>query len=218
MNQNAEQHLARAADYVARGEEFYRKAAEEIVAAQQADPTLGYREIGEWFGHSKSWVNRVVRWSTSVPSTGQLPSSEEQGAVAKRHAKSVARKEPEALIEDAATRESLGRAFDEHYTKKAQESARHQHKREVEEHGGEDEYADHQHRQHIAEVVSVARGATSGWRFVAGQAKVVDDPGVRAELLSLADEAEGFVSMLRAVLRGDEITDSEMTELLGEKS
>lgn len=106
MNRSAEQHLTKAKDYVARGEEFYRKAAEEIVAAQTADPTLGTREIGEWFGRSHTWVQDIVRWHTTGKSTrggsegAPTPYAEQQGAVAKRHARSVLRDaSPEEIAE-----------------------------------------------------------------------------------------------------------------------
>lgn len=99
MTKGAEKHLVQARAYVERGEEFYRKAAEEIVAAQKADTTLSNREIGEWFGRSERWVRDVVRWSTSSEST-PTPYAEQQGAVAQRHAKSVlAKGDPEAVRE-----------------------------------------------------------------------------------------------------------------------
>ena len=65
MNQIAEQHLAKARDYVSRGEEFYRKAAEEIVAAQEADPTLSNRDIGQRLGKSREYVRRLVTAHTN---------------------------------------------------------------------------------------------------------------------------------------------------------
>lgn len=65
MNQAAERHLDKAATYLAKGEEWYRKAAAEIVAAQAADSTLSLTEIGKRFDRSKDWVSRIVRWSTT---------------------------------------------------------------------------------------------------------------------------------------------------------
>jgi hypothetical protein len=225
VNTQATKHLAKAKDYVARGEEFYRKAAEEIVAAQEADPTLGQREIAESLGRSKTWVQEVVSWSTTGRSTrggredAPTPYAEQSGAVAKRHAKAVARHEPETLIEDPEARQSLGRALDEHYTKRATEAAGRRREREVERKGGEDEHAEHERRQHVAEVVNVIRGAASGLRFAAGQAKGLaldeDDSGAADELTALLDEIDGFSSMLRAFLRGHEITDEDLAELIG---
>jgi hypothetical protein len=72
MNKSAEKHLAAARDYVSRGdefgrkrEEFYRKAAEEIIAAQKADPTLSNREAGEFVGYSADWVRDIVNRRTN---------------------------------------------------------------------------------------------------------------------------------------------------------
>jgi hypothetical protein len=65
MNQAARKHLDRAKDLIERGESYYRKAAEEIIAAQKADPTLSNREIGEWFGRGKDWVRNLVLWHTN---------------------------------------------------------------------------------------------------------------------------------------------------------
>jgi hypothetical protein len=38
-------HLARAKAYIGRGEDYYRRAAEEIIAARAADPTLRPRQL-----------------------------------------------------------------------------------------------------------------------------------------------------------------------------
>lgn len=58
-------HLARAKDYIAKGEDYYRKAAGEIVAAMRDDPALSQREIGAQVGKSRDWVGRLVRWHTN---------------------------------------------------------------------------------------------------------------------------------------------------------
>lgn len=225
MNSTAEQHLAKAKDYVARGEEFYRKAAEEIVAALQADATLSQREVGEWFGRTQQWVSDIVRWSTSHKGTrsglenASTPYAEEPGAASKRHAKLIAKKEPEALIEDPETRASLTRALDEHYTKQADTLRENKREREVERKGGEDEHAEYERRQRVGEVVSVARGAASALKFVAGQVKPLgiaeDDSGVSGELAEIVDEISGFVSLLRSYLGGGEITDEQIAALIG---
>src|SRR5262245_19019254 len=104
MNAGAEQHLARAQDYLARGEAYYRRAAEEIVAAQKADPTLGQREIAERFGRSRSWVGDLVRWHTSGHARG-TPFAEVTRASSDRSAtKRVLRDAPveqvEAIVAD----------------------------------------------------------------------------------------------------------------------
>lgn len=68
MNTAAQRHLDKAAGYVAKGEGWYRKAAEEIIAAQQSDPALSNREIGKFFGKGDRWVRVLVRWSTTASS------------------------------------------------------------------------------------------------------------------------------------------------------
>lgn len=66
-------HLARARDYLARGEEFYARAADEIIAAREADPTLGYREIGKRLARSEYWARELVKWRTSAMDTSPTP-------------------------------------------------------------------------------------------------------------------------------------------------
>jgi hypothetical protein len=58
-------HLALAKEYIARGDEFYAKAADEIIAARQKDPQLSYREVAERVGKGETWCKDIVRWSTS---------------------------------------------------------------------------------------------------------------------------------------------------------
>jgi|SRR5215471_10647544 len=68
MNTKAEGHLAKAEGYFAKGDAWYAKAADEIIAAKEADSTLSNREIGERFGRSENWARRVVTWrTTSTP-------------------------------------------------------------------------------------------------------------------------------------------------------
>jgi hypothetical protein len=64
-NATAEHHLAKAGEYLGKGDEFYARAAAEIIAAQKADSTLSQRQIGERFGKSQKWVARLVTWGTS---------------------------------------------------------------------------------------------------------------------------------------------------------
>jgi hypothetical protein len=66
-------HLAKAKDYIGKGEGFYRKAADEIIAAQREDPSLGYRQIGEVLGRSDRWCNDLVKWRTSAKGSSPTP-------------------------------------------------------------------------------------------------------------------------------------------------
>jgi len=72
MNNNATRHLSQAATFVAKGDQFYRKAAEQIIAAQKADPMLSNRQIGKYIGevvrgkaYDPSWVGKIVAWRTT---------------------------------------------------------------------------------------------------------------------------------------------------------
>jgi len=65
MNRAAEKHLTKAETHLARGNEFYAKAADEIIAAKAADTSLSNKEIGQWFGYSGDWARSLVAWRTS---------------------------------------------------------------------------------------------------------------------------------------------------------
>ena len=71
-------HLDKAKDYIGRGEEFFRKAADEIRAAMDEDFQLSYRTIGDHLGRNESWVRRLVTWSTNAPRTA-TPFAEDAG-------------------------------------------------------------------------------------------------------------------------------------------
>jgi hypothetical protein len=60
MTTNA--HLAKAREYIGKGEQFYRQAAEEIMAARGEG--WPWPAIGEALGREKSWAERLVAWST----------------------------------------------------------------------------------------------------------------------------------------------------------
>lgn len=114
MNKSAETHLATAKEYVAKGETFYRKAAEEIVAAQKADPTLTLREVDRKIGWYAGKAGHIVRWITSGAYTEQaLPRSEPEGAVAQRHARSVLREAPPERIAEMLSDPKISRKVSE---------------------------------------------------------------------------------------------------------
>lgn len=114
MNVQAEKHLAKAADYFVRGEQFYRKAVKEIQAAQEADPTLSYREIGDFIGrrirgeaYSSRWVGDVVRWGTSeestrppTPWTGERPTAELNRMATKKVLREAPMEQVERIISE----------------------------------------------------------------------------------------------------------------------
>jgi hypothetical protein len=70
-------HLAKAKDYIGKGEAYYRKAAGEIKAALNEGATQ--REVATYLGRDQSWVGRLVKWSTSDADPKQTPFAEPRG-------------------------------------------------------------------------------------------------------------------------------------------
>jgi hypothetical protein len=66
MTNEAQKHLDKAVKLLAKGDGFYAQAADEIIAAQQADTTLSNKEIGGRFGKSEAWVRQLVTWRTTA--------------------------------------------------------------------------------------------------------------------------------------------------------
>lgn len=65
-------HLALAKEYIAKGDDYYSRAAAEIVAAKEEYPELTWVEIGRRLGRDESWVRRLVesfRKSAAAPET-----------------------------------------------------------------------------------------------------------------------------------------------------
>lgn len=98
MAQSESSHLAKAKEYIARGEEFYRKAADEMVAARKEDPTLGYRTIGEWVGRDAEWCRRLVQWRTSAEDIGTTPWAGQYGERLERMRKQAV-EQPVEIVE-----------------------------------------------------------------------------------------------------------------------
>lgn len=91
-------HIAKAKNYIAKGEDYYRKAAEEIVAAKDADPSLTNAKIADELGRSKAWVGYLIRWVNNGdpdhPSPFQGSAEVRERSVARK----LARETPEVLV------------------------------------------------------------------------------------------------------------------------
>lgn len=88
-------HLALAKEYIAKGEDFYRRAADEIIAARDEDPTLGWGRIARLVGKSETWCRDIVRWRTNPQGPDSPYGGDEQNeARYERHVKTVL-KDPE---------------------------------------------------------------------------------------------------------------------------
>lgn len=224
-------HLAKAKEYIGRGEDYYRRAAEEIVAAMKEDPTLGYRQIAKTLGKGTTWVGDIVRWHTNgrahdgfqpTPFAGK----EEWETRKVREAQNLLRDaNPEQLAELLGTQEvrvNLSKALDTHYAEESKTIAKREHEEEVARVGGEEELEAAKRRRRIADVVSVLRGVITGLRFAAAEAKALgldqDSCGAEEELRSSLEEILGFVSLLREFFGGREITDEDIAALIGDQS
>jgi hypothetical protein len=98
MNKQAESHLTKAKEYVERGEQFYRMAAEQIMAARSEGAT--WPEINEGLGRGDEYAERIAKWiKTPANTAASTPFSEPKGEVAKRHARSVLREADEATMD-----------------------------------------------------------------------------------------------------------------------
>jgi hypothetical protein len=60
MNASAEAHLVQAKEYIAKGDEFYRKAKPEIEAAIASGASQ--REVARFLARSRKWVQDVIEW------------------------------------------------------------------------------------------------------------------------------------------------------------
>lgn len=60
MNEQAQEHCSKAAEYIAKGDEFYRKAKPEIEAAKKEGASV--QEICSVLQKSERWVYDVLAW------------------------------------------------------------------------------------------------------------------------------------------------------------
>lgn len=113
MNTSAQRHLDKAAQYVARGDEFYRKAGEEILAARGEGAT--WVEIADRLGHGTTWCQDIANWTKSPANDTRAPATpfaREEGESQRRDnatAVRVARERPEEFVAalDEDTRQKL---------------------------------------------------------------------------------------------------------------
>jgi hypothetical protein len=107
MNRNAQRHLDRAKTYLDKGDGFYEKAADEIIAARGETP-LTWKEVAAAVGKSAKWCQQVVAWresgSTNLPKPEWQRGSHATTAEIKQGAKKLLRDAPmeqvERIIED----------------------------------------------------------------------------------------------------------------------
>jgi hypothetical protein len=93
-------HIELAREFIAKGEEFYAKAADEIGAWLAEDLARTQRQAAAALGRSQSWVQRLVTWRTSDSDTHQpTPFAGEYEERIERAGKQALRQAPEVIAE-----------------------------------------------------------------------------------------------------------------------
>lgn len=210
-------HLARAKAYLAKGEGFYRKAAEEIVAAMAEDTTLGYGRVAYAIGKSESWCRDIVSWSTN-PQDLQTPTPYAVGrdrSEAGATRKVLANADPEQIAEflsDPTIRAKVSKAQDIAYSKVEQKSRQAQRKA-IGERASDDLDRDQQFRNAEAELFKARRGLIETVRLLntVGVENLPDS--WREEFLRTFDDITAKVDIGRSLLVGS--LDEELEKLLG---
>jgi len=218
-------HLARAKDYIGKGEAFYRKAAEEIVAAMAEDTTLSYREIDRSLGYSGTgnWSRDLVRWSTSAPGPGApatpWANTEPNEAREERAAKRVLRdSSPEQIAEqflsDPAVRAKVSHAQDIAHSN-LQKRSREAERQAIGEEASDDLAGQQTLRDAEAELFKARRALIETLRLL-NQAGATLTDSWREEFLRTFDDIAVKVDLGRGLLVG--ALDDELDNLLAEES
>jgi hypothetical protein len=99
MNTAAQKHLARALSYIEKGEAFYMKAAEEIMAARTEGAT--WNECGDELGRSFQWCKDIVAWAKTPANRRKSTPYARSGdpGVLKRNVKLGLKEMPAEVIE-----------------------------------------------------------------------------------------------------------------------
>lgn len=212
-------HLARAKDYIGKGEEFYRKAAEEIKAAREADFALTWEQVAERVGKSGTWCRRLVQWGTSPQSTADTPFAEESGRVAQRHARSVLRNAPPEqiaeLLDDPTVRAKVSQA-QQIAGEKVEQRSEQTFRESIGDDLADNLALEKELRDAEAQLFAARRALIGTLKVLHPNAADLPDAW-REEFLRTVDDVGQKVDMLRSLLTG--VTDDELDQLLaGEKS
>jgi hypothetical protein len=110
VNEQAQQAIARAKEFLATGDEKYRLAAKEMRAARDAGAT--WDEIGDGVGRSESWCRKVVTWA-ELPANERSNSTvwENHKDIDRRKARQVIREEPEVVLQAIQNDPELAQAI-----------------------------------------------------------------------------------------------------------
>lgn len=212
MNDSARTHLDRAKDYLAKGEEFYRKAKPEIDAALEEGASL--REVARYLDRSKDWVADVRDWDGK----GTLYGSDTV-ARQKRQAKQILRQASseeiaETYLSDPDVRRKVHEAQDiahANVTQRSREAEREAVGADI-----QDALTDQQVlRDAEAALFRSRRGLIDMLRFLNDHAGEIPDPW-REEFLRTLDDVAAKVDLGRSLLTGGSFED-DLNQLLSKE-
>ncbi len=216
------EHLIKARELVARGDEFYARAADELIAAGVGNPGgTSYREAAEAVGKSETWCKDIVRLRTNGQDLTS-PWSHDTPRRTRDAAKQVLRSNPAVVTElDPGEQREVARKLDEAAAKR--EHARKQDAKQKErEHLGDETVDDLELREELQSVEYLlisARGNLRGFVKRAGELGVENTPEAwRESCLDWVADLEGHLGMAKALLGGDDIDWAAFEELLAKES
>jgi len=224
MNASAQAHLDMAKEYVAQGEQYYRMAAEQMLAAKEEGAT--WVEIADSLGRAESWVRRIVSWHETPANDrpradAPFGGDAENERKAQGHAKRVLRDTPGVVTELSVDEQrALARKLDE-------ESAKRQKAREVEskrkerEHLGDELVDDLELKEELQTteyLLIKARGELRGFVKQVNEIGFENTPDAwRASCLDWIEDLTGHLSMARTLLTDGTIIDmSAFEEMLND--
>jgi hypothetical protein len=218
MNEQATTHLAKAKDYVAKGEQFYRKAAEEIVAAQEVGATQ--REVAEAIGRGRTWVTTLLSWARDASRTG-TPFAQPEGELERRHAsaaRKVLRETPEIVSQLSPDEQRRIATELDNASAKRQKDREQVAKTKERDALGDETVDDLELREELqsAEYLLItARGNLRGFVKRTGEIGIENAPDAwRESCLDWIGDLQGHLGMAKALLAGDNIDWSAFDELL----
>jgi hypothetical protein len=213
-------HLARAREYIGRGEKFYGKAADEVIAAMKADPLLTFVGCDKRLGRYKGFSSRLVTWRTKGGNTEQpTPWAGEYDRVKVSLTKSSLRDAPPEqladLLDDPSIRANVARA--QAIAGQRVEAQSYQAQREAIGQRESDQLEQHARYQDAeAELFKARRGLIEYLRILNAVGVGDLDDAWRESLLSTLDDLSAKIEMGKALL-GGEIDDADLTALLEDR-
>jgi hypothetical protein len=216
MNSTAQKHLAKAKDYLAKGDEFYRKAKPEIEAAKAEGARV--QDMCRYLQKSERWVYDVLAWDGE----GTLYANNTE-ARQLRQAKQVLRESsPEEiasdLLGDADVRRKVAKATEQAYDGVETKRVAHSRAAEREHIGDEAQDAldqEQQLREAEAALFRGRRGLRDMLVILREHGEEMRDSW-REEFLSTLDSLEADIGMARALLAGS-IDDDALAEFLSKE-